>query len=63
MRSFILNFEANAFIYDEAEAKKMEEIFEKDMLDSHELTLELYEERSMWIRFKENVAKLLSGIL
>ncbi len=63
VRSFMLNFEANAFIYDEDEAQRMEEIFERDMEDSHELTLELYEQRSMWIRFKENIAKLLSGIL
>ena len=63
VRSFNLNFEANAFIYDEEEAAKMEAIFEKDMEDSHQLTLELYEQRSMWIRFKESIAKLLSGIL
>lgn len=63
VRSFNLNFEANAFIYDEEEAVKLEKIFEKDMEESHQLTLELYEQRSLWIRFKENVAKLLSGIL
>lgn len=63
VRSFCLNFEANAVIYDSREAHRLEDIFEKDIRDSHELTLELYEERSLWIRFKESIARLLSDIL
>lgn len=62
-RSFRLNFEANAFIFDEEEARKLEAIFEEDMKQSHELTLELYEQRSWYIRCKEAVARLLSAIL
>lgn len=63
MRSFVLNFEANAVIYDADTAVKMEELFNTDMKYSHELTLDLYEQRSLWIRFKECIAKLVSGIL
>ena len=63
VRSFCLNFEANAVIYDSREAHRLEDIFEKDIRDSHQLTLELYEERSLWIRFKESIARLLSDIL
>ena len=62
-RSFVLNFEANAIIYDAREARKLEAIFEKDMESCHELTRELYAERSLWIRCKEGVARLLSDIL
>lgn len=62
-RSFRLNFEANAFIYDGKEAKKLESIFEDDMKLSHELTKELYEKRSIIIKFKESISRLLSDLL
>ena len=62
-RSFSLNFEANAFVYDADEAMKMESIFEHDMLECHELTKKLYESRSLWIKFKESISRLLSDLL
>lgn len=63
MRSFKLNFEANAIIYDSAEAYKLEAIFENDMSHCRELTKALYRNRSLFIRLKEPVARLLSDIL
>ncbi|MBN8208172.1 cardiolipin synthase [Bacillus sp. NTK071] len=63
VRSFRLNFEVNAFMYDEDISRQLEEIFIKDMEKSKELTLEGYQERSMWIRFKESISRLLSPIL
>ncbi|MCB6993311.1 cardiolipin synthase [bacterium 210820-DFI.6.37] len=63
VRSFSLNFEANAIIYDGKEARGLEAIFERDMEDCHELTLELYQQRGVWIQCKESVARLLSDIL
>jgi cardiolipin synthase len=63
IRSFRLNFETNALIYDEAETYKLEAIFEEDMTECHELTRTLYNRRSLWIRFKEGIAKLLSDLL
>lgn len=62
-RSFSLNFESNAFVYDKKEAERMEAIFEKDMRDCHELTKRLYESRSLWIKFKESISRLLSDLL
>ena len=62
-RSFKLNFETNAFIYDKAFAEKMEGTFYKDMEDSHELTLDDYNNRSLWIKFKENISTLMTEIL
>lgn len=63
IRSFDLNFETNAIIYDWEFAKKMEEAFENDMINSTRLTKEMYENRSGWIRFKASIGRLLSGIL
>ncbi len=63
IRSFRLNFEANAFIYDAAEVYKMEAIFEIDMTRCHELTKHLYRTRSLIIKFKESVSRLLSDLL
>ncbi|MCQ2550637.1 MAG: cardiolipin synthase [Clostridia bacterium] len=62
-RSFKLNFETNAFVYDEEVSSRMEACFKKDLENCHQLTLELYEKRSRWIKFKESVSRLLSDIL
>ena len=62
-RSFRLNFESNAFIYDMGEAYKMEAIFENDMNDCRELTRALYHKRGIAVKVKEVVARLLSDIL
>lgn len=63
VRSFRLNFEANAFVYDKELANKMEKTFEDDMKLSTEVTLEDYESRGLWIKIKEAISVLLSDIL
>ena len=63
VRSFKLNFEVNAFIYDEGIAKTLTDIFYQDIEVSKELTLDLYGKRSKKIRLKESLARLLSPIL
>ncbi len=63
VRSFRLNFEVNAFLYDIDIAKKLVEAFEKDVLLSTQMTKSLYEKRSIGIRFKESISRLLSPIL
>ena len=63
MRSFKLSFEANAIIYDAAEAYKLEAIFANDMVHCRELTKALYRKRSLVIKFKESISRLLSDIL
>lgn len=63
MRSFRLNFEANAFIYNKEIAVMLTKDFYEDMKLSWELTLEKYQQRSLWIRFKESISRLLSPIL
>ncbi|MDA7025416.1 cardiolipin synthase [Bacillus sp. CLL-7-23] len=63
MRSFKLNFEVNAFLYDENISKKLVLSFEKDLEVSRELTYEEYQNRKRRIRFKEAISILLSPIL
>ena len=62
-RSFRLNFETNAFIFDSEFALKKGDTFRRDMASGHELTLEQYNKRSPIIRIKEAVSRLLADIL
>ncbi len=63
IRSFKLNFEVNAFIYDRETAGKLKQAFEEDIEVCTLLTEDLYAQRSMIIRFKEAISRLLSPIL
>ncbi|QQK78987.1 cardiolipin synthase [Salicibibacter cibi] len=63
VRSFRLNFEVNVFMYNDALGEKMATIFETDQAFSSEMTPQRYQERGMWVRFKESIARLLSPIL
>ncbi|MDD4583071.1 MAG: cardiolipin synthase [Eubacteriales bacterium] len=63
MRSFYLNFEANAFVYDSEEVYKLESIFQSDMSYCEELTKLKYRNRSLHIKFKESISRLLSDLL
>lgn len=62
-RSFKLNFEANAVVYDEEFSTAMENRFREDLKWSRELTLKDYEARSALVRIKEAISRLLSDIL
>jgi len=63
IRSFKLNFEVNAFIYDEKISRQQEEIFFKDQEDCKLVTEEDYNNRSRWLKIKEAIIRLLSPIL
>ena len=63
LRSFKLNFEVNSFIYDRGISHQLAELFEKDMLDCSELTLERYQNRSLMVKVKESISRLVSPIL
>ncbi|WP_210130056.1 cardiolipin synthase [Staphylococcus sp. GDX8P54P] len=62
-RSFALNFEVNAFIYDENIAKQIRTAYEEDIKKSKLLTLDAYNKRPLSIKIKEDIAKLVSPIL
>ncbi|MDT6979344.1 cardiolipin synthase [Levilactobacillus zymae] len=62
-RSFKLNFEINAFIYDEQIATQLENIFKIDMTHSELITPEKFDQQSWYLKFKQTASRLLSPIL
>ncbi|GGH87915.1 major cardiolipin synthase ClsA [Pullulanibacillus pueri] len=62
-RSFRLNFEVNAVVYDQKIAEQLQEMFHKDSEACQELTPERYKARSLVIRIKEGISRLLTPIL
>ncbi len=62
VRSFRLNFEANAFFYDAAVGSELAKAFEEDLIVSTEITLEGYRARPRWIRMKESISRLFSPL-
>lgn len=63
IRSFGLNFEVNAVVYNERKATEMREFFEKDLEHCSQITKDVYASRSLMIRIKEQVSRLLSPLL
>lgn len=63
IRSFKLNFEVNAFVYDEAIAHQLTEAFETDQKESLFLSAAVIRSQGRWLRFKQYASRLLSPIL
>lgn len=63
IRSFKLNFEVNAFMYDEELAIEQRKYYEEDAAGSYLLTEKIIAEYSLWDRFKQQFSRLLSPIL
>ncbi len=63
IRSFALNFEVNATIYSARTTHKLEEAFENDIRKSTLLTVKKYKSRSVVIKIKEQICRLLSPLL
>ncbi len=63
VRSFKLNFEINAFIYDREMAEYHDTIFAEDLEDCKEITRAVYEERGWTMKLRESISRLLSPIL
>jgi len=63
VRSFNLNFELNAFIYDRNVTKQLEEAFLRDLDDCTEITPGWYNSRPKFDKIKESVSRLLSPLL
>lgn len=62
-RSFRLNFEVNAVIYDERVALELVSLFESDTAVCRKYTAEDYESRKWTVRMREGMSRLLSPIL
>ncbi len=63
IRSFSLNFEVNAVVYDRDKTREMEEIFREDLLYCKEITRDIYAVRPFFLRVKEQICRLLSPLL
>ncbi|MCB1583414.1 MAG: cardiolipin synthase [Marinicella sp.] len=62
-RSFELNFEVNALIYDRDFAEQLKVSFENDLTCAKQITLESWDKRSAVKIFMEKLARLISPIL
>ncbi len=63
VRSFKLNFEINAFIYDRKVSTRLADIFRQDLKHSYEITREIYDSRGLKMKFKESLYRLISPVL
>jgi len=63
IRSFLLDFEINAFIYDGAFAKRCEEIFHTDIQHSREISDEENRRRNVFVKMAEQALRILSPLL
>lgn len=63
VRSFKLNFESNAFIYDKEITEEINKQFINDLKDCTQITPEWYENRPRSTRIKESVSRLISPML
>ena len=63
IRSFDLNFEVNAFMYDAGITKILEDDFLKDLHSCVEITKEWYRRRKWWFKVHEAIARLISPML
>jgi cardiolipin synthase len=62
-RSFELNFEVNAIIYNEAFSKKLRNVFYEDIQHAKKLDAKRWYKRSLLQQFPEKIARLLSPSL
>jgi len=63
IRSFRLNFETNAFIYDRKVAIHLKNIFVEDIKKCTYYNKELYRNRSRRVKIKESISRLFSPLL
>jgi len=62
-RSFNQNFEANAFIYEESTSLHLKQLFERDVENSEEITLNVWNSRKRTQKLKESFARLFSPLM
>jgi cardiolipin synthase len=63
IRSFNYNFEVNAVIYDPYIVSRLEQHFREDITQCIEMTRDIYEKRSIDVRIREAVSRLISPLL
>lgn len=63
VRSFSLNFEVNAVVYNEKKALEMEGYFREDIKHCTKITAQDYRARTLGVRVREQISRLLSPLL
>ena len=63
IRSFSLNYEMNAVIYEPSIAQELEADFLNDQKDCIEFTLDTYLKQRSIVRFYDSVARLASPLI
>lgn len=63
IRSFSINYELNAVIYDKTLSQELEAGFFRDMADCREFTVAEYRSRNAPVRFRDSVARLFSPLM
>jgi cardiolipin synthase len=63
IRSFHINYEMNAVIYDADKTRELEEAFMRDLEGCIEFSLAEYRSQSWWLRFRDSLARLFSPLL
>jgi cardiolipin synthase len=63
IRSFNINYEMNAIIYDAEKAKELEAAFQKDLEGCVQFDARAYRAQSRFVRFRDSLARLLSPLL
>ena len=62
-RSFDLNFEVNAIVYDSEIAGELRDIFYDDLKDAEKIDVEIWRKRPVYKQFFEKTARLVSPLL
>ena len=62
MRSFLLNFEVTALIYDEEFSRKLEKVFIEDLENSMEVFSDLWEGRRRSEKYRESLSRILGPL-
>jgi cardiolipin synthase A/B len=62
-RSFDLNFEVNAIVYDSEIAGELRDIFYNDLKDAEKIDVEVWRKRPLYKQFFEKTARLVSPLL
>jgi cardiolipin synthase len=63
IRSFSINYEVNAVLYDAQFSQRLAQDFLADQQDCVEFSLHEYERRHLLVRLRDSVARLFSPML
>lgn len=63
IRSYKLNFEASAVMYDKSINKELIHYFSEDLKQSTQMTQQMIDDMSIWLKFKQKTARLFSPIM